>query len=784
MEGADRWSSPRLAEFVAAVTSAPDEASATQRAVDWATDALEAEIGVILEGDQALASVGFPRGDVPTASLVAAVTRGAEVFGVDGIGVCRLASTQLDLDSAVNLVVARAGTDPFSREEIGLLTAAARSLTLTLRLFRALSGERVMRDHLQKRQELLERLSSIQRSITRRVPLADVLDTITIGARDLLDVEIAALRLVDPESPHEMVMKSQQGLPAKLAASMKRIRVGEGAGGRAVSEDRLVIVEDYSSADDAIPALTEQHLARAMAAPVRDGDRVTGSITVATTRSDHPFGELEQEVLAAFAEHASLALTDAKRVEHIQLLAFHDELTGLPNRGLFIERLEQSLIRARRRRAHIAVLFLDLDRFKTINDSLGHTAGDQLLVTVGERLRNCLRDEDTAARLGGDEFAILAHCDREGAVEIAQRVLTAMEPPFIIDEREVSASASVGIALDRGGQLSAGGMLRDADIAMYRAKFGRTDGFMVFEPSMHAAALARIDLEADLRRAVMRDQMTLDYQPIVHLGDGRIIGMEALIRWRHGEQGLMSPLDFIPLAEETGQIVALGRWTMAEACQQVRRWHEQHESLEHLSVAVNVSPRQLQDSRFVRDVADVLARSGVDANHLVLEITEGAVMVDVETAIRRLLALRELGVSLAVDDFGTGHSSLALLRRLPVDIIKVDKLFVDTVATDSTSAALLETIIHMGRILSLTVVVEGIETAEQAALIATFGEVYGQGYHLARPMNVENTDRLLAAGIAARLGSDDMGGRRGGGQPQVVTLPAALPIEHSSPMAG
>ena len=222
MEGADRWSSPRLAEFVAAVTSAPDEASATQRAVDLATDALEAEIGVILEGDQALASVGFPRGEVPTASLVAAVTRGAEMFGVDGIGVCRLASTQLDLDSAVNLVVVRAGTDPFSREEIGLLTAAARSLTLTLRLFRALSGERVMRDHLQKRQELLERLSSIQRSITRRVPLADVLDTITIGARDLLDVEIAALRLVDPESPHEMVMKSQQGLPATLAASSGR----------------------------------------------------------------------------------------------------------------------------------------------------------------------------------------------------------------------------------------------------------------------------------------------------------------------------------------------------------------------------------------------------------------------------------------------------------------------------------------------------------------------------------------------------------------------------------
>ncbi|HEX4578742.1 MAG TPA: EAL domain-containing protein [Candidatus Dormibacteraeota bacterium] len=745
MQAADRWSTPRLAEFVATVTGAPDEASATRRAVDWATEALEAEVGVIVEGASALASVGFPRGEVPAGVLAMAIAGDHEVLDIAGVGPCRLAATRLDMEFAVDIVVARAGTAEFSREEIGLLRAAARSLTLTLRLFRALAAERSMSDNLQKRQALLERLSSIQRSITRRVPLDDVLNTITASARDLLDVEMATLRLIDQQSPGEMLLAAQDGLPADVARSIHRTNVGEGASGRAVADDRLIVIET-DQVLDARPELAGENVQRAMAAPVRDGDRPTGTILVATTRPDRRFGPVEQEVLIAFAEHASLALTDAKRVEHIRQLAFHDELTGLPNRGLFMERLEQALIRSRRRRGHVAVLFLDLDRFKTINDSLGHTAGDQLLVTVGERLRHCLRDEDTASRLGGDEFAILAHCDRAGAIEIAARLLTAMEPSFLIDDREVSVAASIGISLDRGGHSDAGGMLRDADTAMYRAKFGAGNGFVVFERSMHAAALARIDLEASLRRALLCDEMHLDYQPIVRLADGEVLGLEALIRWHHPERGIMNPLDFIPLAEETGQIAPLGRWILKEACEQARRWQQSDARLRHLSISVNVSPRQLQDQRFVQDVADALSLSGLDPGDLVLEITEGAVMVDAESAIRVLHALRALGVSLAVDDFGTGHSSLALLRRLPVDVLKVDKMFVDNIVTDPVAAAFLETIVRMGEILSLTVVLEGIESAAQVALIAGCGGVLGQGYQLGRPMGSAAVDRLLAAG--------------------------------------
>ena len=756
---------------------------ATRRALDWATEALEAEIGVIIEDGVTLASVGFPRGGVPSAALAEAIVGDSETFEVEGVGVCRLASTRLEFDSAVDFVVARVGTDPFSREEIGLLRAAARSLTLTLRLFRALSAERTMSGHLQQRQALLERLATIQRGITSRVPLADVLNTITSAARDLLDVEIAAVRLIDPKSPREMVMVAQDGLPSDVAAGMERTSVGSGAGGRAVAEQRLVVIENYAQAPEALTQLAGERIRRAMAAPVRDGGAVTGSITVATKRADLTFGSVEQEMLTAFAEHASLAITDATRAEHIQKLAFHDELTGLPNRGLFLERLGQALIRARRHHGHVAVLFLDLDRFKTINDSLGHTAGDQLLVTVGERLRTCLRDEDTASRLGGDEFAILAHSDRAGAVGIAERILAAMEPPFRLDFREVSAAASIGIALDRGGRAEAGNMLRDADTAMYRAKFGRGGGYVVFEPSMHAAALERIDFEGALHGAISRGEMHLDYQPIFDLFDRRVVGCEALIRWDHPQRGLMSPLDFIPLAEETGQIAALGRWTLDEATRQVRRWQQVDPSLSNLTVSVNVSPRQLRDNRFVQDVARSLEQSGLKATDLTLEITEGAVMVDVESAIQRLHALRALGVSLAIDDFGTGHSSLALLRRLPVDTIKIDKMFVDTIATDSTAASFLETIVRMAEILSLHVVVEGIETADQAAMIGTFGNVRGQGYLLGRPMGVAAIDRLLTEFVADLR--DDLAHtvRNGQRRPRLLPTPPTPHVPSVAPRA-
>jgi diguanylate cyclase (GGDEF)-like protein len=782
MPDTELWSSPRFAEFVAAITAAPDEGSATRHALEWATEALDAEVGVIVEGGAVLASTGFLRGQVSPAFTQAIAERSEEV-SLPGIGVCCLLSSRLGVQSAVDVVIARVGAGPFGRDDIRLVHAAARSLTLTLHLFRALSAERATRGDLQRRQALLERLASIQRAITRRLPLGEVLDAVTRGAADLLGTEVAAVRLLDPDTPSEMIMMSHVGLPPAVAAARHRSNVHEGAGGRAILEDRIIVVNDYTQLRLAEGRLNELKFERAIAAPVRDGDQVVGSITCVSTRTNLEFGPPEGEALSALAEHAGLAIVDARRVEHLQKLAFHDELTGLPNRGLFMERLAQALLRARRRSEFVAVLYLDLDRFKTINDSLGHTAGDQLLVSVGERLRKCLRDEDTASRLGGDEFAILAHCDRRGAMEIAERVLNAMRPAFALDTREVLTTASIGIALDHGGHTDAGGMLRDSDTAMYRAKFERRGGVVVFESSMHAAALARMDLEADLHGAAARGEIHLVYQPIVNLSDMCTTGVEALVRWHHPRRGVMSPLDFIGLAEESGQIASLGRWIAQTACSQVRDWQQLHPSLRGLVASVNLSPRQLQDSSIVSDIARVLDASGLDPADMVLEITEGAVMVDVETAIHRLHALRALGVSLAVDDFGTGHSSLALLRRLPVATIKIDKLFVDTITTDATSAAFLETIVRMAQILSLKVVVEGIETAQQADMIAGLGAVAGQGYQLGRPMTAAAMGRVLSAAVAARGNDVDVRTRAPDAWPRLATLTPPSRRDRSSPLA-
>jgi diguanylate cyclase (GGDEF)-like protein len=782
MPDTELWSSPRFAEFVAAITAAPDEESATRHALEWATEALDAEVGVIVEKGEILASTGFLRGQVPPA-FAQAIAEQSDVVSLAGIGACCVLSSRLGVQSAVDVVIARAGAGPFQRDDIRLVHAAARSLTLTLHLFRALSAERATRADLQRRQSLLERLASIQRAITRRLPLGEVLDAVTRGAADLLGTEVAAVRLLDPDAPSEMILMAHVGLPPTVAAARHRSNVHEGAGGQAILEDRMIVVNDYAQSRLAAGRLNGLKLERAIAAPVHDGDRVVGSITCVSTRTNLEFGPPEVEALSALAEHAGLAIVDARRVEHLHKLAFHDELTGLPNRGLFMERLAQALLRARRRSEFVAVLYLDLDRFKTINDSLGHTAGDQLLVSVGERLRKCLRDEDTASRLGGDEFAILAHCDRRGAVGIAERVLSAMKPAFALDAREVLTTASIGIALDHGGHSDADGMLRDSDTAMYRAKVERRGGFVVFEPSMHAAALVRMDLEADLHGAAARGEMQLAYQPIVNLSDMSTTGVEALVRWHHPRRGVMGPLDFIGLAEESGQIASLGRWIAQTACSQVREWQQLHPSVRGLVASVNLSPRQLQDSSIVSDIARVLDASGLDPADTVLEITEGAVMVDVETAIHRLHALRALGVSLAVDDFGTGHSSLALLRRLPVAIIKIDKMFVDTITTDATSAAFLETIVRMAQILSLKVVIEGIETAQQAEMVARLGAVAGQGYQLGRPMTAAAMGRVLSAAVAGRGDDAHLRTCAPVARPRLATLTPPSRRDRSSPLA-
>ncbi len=431
--------------------------------------------------------------------------------------------------------------------------------------------------------------------------------------------------------------------------------------------------------------------------------------------------------------------------------AFHDSLTGLANRALFKDRVEHALERRGRDGEPVSVLFMDIDDFKTINDSLGHAAGDRLLGEVGDRVKNTLRQADTAARLGGDEFAVLLEDGGDGleAAEVASRILASLEGPFHLEGKEVFARASIGIAsaedMEGAGTEGAEELLRNADVAMYMAKEAGKGRYQVFEPAMHDTALKRLELKADLQRAVDNEEFVVHYQPVIELGTGRIEGLEALVRWQHPVRGLVPPLDFIPLAEETGVIVEIGTWVLREACLRGRELQERFPAEPPLHMSVNLSARQLQRPEIVGDVAVTLMETGYEPSCLVLEITESVMMQDMDLSIQRLAELKELGVKLAVDDFGTGYSSLNYIRRFPVDILKVDKSFVDGVSEGGEESALTAAIIELAAILKLRPVAEGIERADQLDKLLALNCDLGQGFYFAKPLPMASVDELLTA---------------------------------------
>lgn len=439
--------------------------------------------------------------------------------------------------------------------------------------------------------------------------------------------------------------------------------------------------------------------------------------------------------------------------EQLKHQAFHDPLTELANRALFRDRVEHALERQTRDGRPVSVLFMDLDDFKNINDSLGHAAGDQLLREAGERLKSCLRAADTAARLGGDEFGVLLEDAGTGgagveAADVAARIMASLEGPFHLGRKEVFVRASIGIATARPdleeGPQGADELLRNADVAMYMAKEAGKGRYQMFEPAMHDTALRRLELKADLQRAVDNGEFVLHYQPVIELETGEISGLEALLRWNHPERGMVAPMEFIPLAEETGLIVPIGRWVLEEACRQAVQVRERFPG-NPLHMAVNLSARQLQRPEIVGEIAEILLESGLEAGNLILEITESVMMRDMDLSIQRLTELKELGVKLAVDDFGTGYSSLNYIRRFPVDILKVDKSFVDGVNEGGEESALTAAIIELAAILKLRPVAEGIERADQLERLLDLHCDLGQGFYFARPLPMDGIDDLLTA---------------------------------------
>jgi len=448
-----------------------------------------------------------------------------------------------------------------------------------------------------------------------------------------------------------------------------------------------------------------------------------------------------------------LDITERKALEgRLAHQATHDALTGLPNRALLLDRLDWALARARRDGLSCAVLFVDLDRFKDVNDTLGHDAGDRLLVTVAARLRDSLRDNDTLARLGGDEFAVLLEgTDAGEATQAATRILAALALPLALDGHLFRLTASIGIAPGYADHARPEEVLRDADIALYRAKDAGRAGYALFDPAMQAQLVARLDLERDLRHALERDEFVLHYQPLVAVPDGRIVGVEALVRWRHPSRGLLGPGAFIPLAEETDLIVPLGRWVLEEACRQLRAWHETSAGASALTISVNVAAGQLRSSALLVDVARALATTGLPPGCLQLEITESAAMADAAATIVVLQELKDLGVRLALDDFGTGYSSLAYLKRFPVDALKIDRAFVDglgeTAAHGLEDEAIVEVVLGVARALKLEVTAEGVETAAQLTRLRALGCAMAQGYLFARPLPAAELGVLLRSGM-------------------------------------
>ncbi|MDF1501445.1 EAL domain-containing protein [Roseisolibacter sp. H3M3-2] len=497
-------------------------------------------------------------------------------------------------------------------------------------------------------------------------------------------------------------------------------------------------------------------------APLTTAEGVLGVVAL-RSETDGAYSEADVEVIEVLANLATTAVRNTTLVHELRCSkeafahqAYHDPLTGLANRARMRERLAHVL--SRRDVGGVAVLMLDLDGFKRVNDSLGHAAGDQLLCEVSKRLLNATRGCDTVVRLGGDEFAVLlenARMDAD-ATTVAERVLSAMRVPFQLNGAEAVVGTSIGIArpvavdaadASLGVDDRADALLRDADLAMYRAKARGKGRWAVFEPEMHAEAVARLAMEADLRAALERSEFSVLFQPIVSLDDGEPLGVEALVRWQHPQRGTMMPSDFVPVAEETGLIGALGGWVLRHASARVAGWNTQRAGLGRppLTLTVNVSARQIYEPGFVDEVLGVLAQSGLQSGQLLLEITESVMLDRPELARERFEALRRAGVRLAVDDFGTGYSALGYLQRFPIDTLKIDKSFVDGLRRGGSQAALARTIVALGRALSLRTIAEGIEDEDQRAALRDAGCVYGQGFLFHGPLPAGEAEALLLA---------------------------------------
>jgi len=573
-----------------------------------------------------------------------------------------------------------------------------------------------------------------------------VRDAVTTLKR-VLEVDMAGVLEVQ-EGEDGLLLRVGAGIPDEWLGTATMPAGRDSQSGYTLESDEPVIVEDWSKETRFTKSEVLQRLG------------VSSGATVVISVGGRPFGVLGTQSLqprqfdrddVSFMQGIANALASAierrDQEEEAQHRALHDPLTGLPNRALFEDRLGRALAEQERRGTSVAVIFLDIDRFKLVNDSLGHAAGDELLKEVAPRLRQALRPGDTVARFGGDEFGVLLEdvSNESDATRVAERIAAALGRPFVVREREHFVTASSGIAVGGAGQLPEA-VIRDADSAMYRAKERGRARYEIFDEAMRIRVAHRLRIENELRSAIDRNELRVRYQPVVSLATGRIIGAEALVRWEHPQHGVLPPIEFIPIAEESGLIEPIGRWVLEEACRQTASWHKANPDLAPVGISVNMSVRELGDRELADVVRRVLSATGLDPVCLSLELTEGALIEETESAFAALNELKELGIRLALDDFGTGYSSLGSLQRLPFDSIKLDRSFVERLGAEKVDNAIVSAVVTLAQTLGLTVIAEGIETEEQLAVVKALGCHHAQGFYYSRPVTAPEIGRMLETG--------------------------------------
>ncbi|MDN3578763.1 EAL domain-containing protein [Chitinimonas viridis] len=593
---------------------------------------------------------------------------------------------------------------------------------------------------------LLSLQHEVLESLAAGHALSHVMEATARGVENLLPDARCSILILDG---NQLRHGASPSLAPAFMAAIEGISIGPKVGscGSAAYFNRVVEVEDVAHDPlwQGYAQLASEHgVAACWSTPIHGSDgRVLGTFAIYYGERRLP-SEFHRRVVDACTHLIGIAIEHREAEARVHSLAFYDPLTGLPNRSLFADRVELALAHAIRDNSPLAVLFVDLDRFKTINDSLGHAAGDRLLKTMATRLEQVVRESDTVCRQGGDEFVLLLNdCDALGAASVAEKLIAAAAEKVEFDGLTLNGSASVGIALFPDDGTDYDNLLKHADAAMYRAKELGRNAFCFYQPAMDKDAAERLEVEAALRLALSRQELLLHYQPQVHIADGSVYGLEALVRWRHPQWGMVSPARFIPIAEESGLIDAVGSWVLDEACRQMAEWVRI--GIAPPRISVNLSARQFRHDDIPNLVAQTLARHGLAPAQLTLEITESLMMVRDEHTLAALNKLDAMGVALAVDDFGTGYSSLGYLKRYPVGELKLDQSFVRDLSEDAEDRALASAVVRIGQSLRMTVVAEGVETAEQLAFLQSEGCDVAQGYHFARPLAPVDLALWLAA---------------------------------------